>query len=384
MGKIFIKDGFLINPYDQREGVADITIRTDDESVRIIDAKGKWVVPGLTDLHTHFRDPGFTHKEDINSGLTAATRGGFATVVTMANTSPVTDSPEKIAYQIRKSQERKLAMLLPVSSVTKNMDGKELVDWRANLRAGAAAFSEDGKAVEDSDLFEKFMRELSNEQIPILTHCDGEKGEEYYVERDIALAKKTGAKLHIQHVSLAGSVELIREAKKKLKNLTAEATPHHFCLNADALKLHGPNAKMSPPLRTETDRQAIIQGLQDGTIDVIATDHAPHDAEGKASNNPPNGIIGLETAVGLSLTELYHTGKLREIELIKKFTKNPASIIHQPSYKYGTFTVIDPNMEWTVDSNEFASKSKNMPYDGMKLRGRATHTIRNGEIIHEL
>ena len=407
--KILIRGGRIIDPSIGKDKVADLYIADgiiqsniphDPSGVRIIDAGGKIVAPGLIDMHVHLRDPGLTHKEDITSGLIAASKGGFSTVVTMANTIPVTDRASIIDEQIHKACRRELGRLYPVSSVTLGMEGKRLVDIESNINAGAVAFSEDGKSVENPELLKEFMIRMKQRGClprPILDHCDADKKDEknseaYYAARDIKLAAQTGARLHIQHVSTKDTVDIIREAKrdKRLRMLiTAEAAPHHFTLTEEDIKVWGTNAKMSPPLRTAEDRDAIIRGLQDGTIDAIATDHAPHAEHEKAAEfaNAPNGIIGLETAVGLAFTELVHTNKMSESDLIKTLTTNPARILNLDTIGLGTLfadlTIIDPNKEWTVNSADFASKSKNMPYEGKKLKGAVTHTICRGRLIFD-
>jgi len=402
-----ISNGLIIDPSVGRREIGDVFIKNgriaDLETARdviktqhIIDATDKWVVPGLIDMHVHLRDFEQAYKEDIRTGLEAAARGGFTAVVAMANTNPVCDNADMIRQQILKADEAKFSRLLPVSSITKGMNGKCLVDVGKNLYAGAVAFSEDGKSVEDADVLGWFMQHLQqfvpkdSRGVPVLDHCDDVKGEEYYVNRDIMLAKQAGCRIHLQHISTAESVELIRKAKKEPWGhlVTAEAAPHHFTLTDADFEKHGPNAKMAPPLRTEADRQAIINGLLDGTIDCIASDHAPHAPREKTDEKSMNGIIGLETSLGLSLTELYHKGLLSDMEIIQKMSTNPAHILNLMggTLAVGTpadITIIDPNKKWIVNSKKFASKSKNMPYEGLKLVGLATHTIRGGDVIFQ-
>ena len=341
--------------------------------------KGYWVLPGLIDMHVHLRDPGLTHKENIFTGLRAAAAGGFTTVVTMANTSPVCDNERIIKYQIKKAKRAKLGRLLPICAVTKDMDGKELVTTK-NF-----AYSDDGKQINNADIIESAMKQ----GMFIFTHYDDP--EHSLIQRDIELAIKHNARLHIQHVSTATSVEVIRNARKTHPHLiTAEATPHHFTLTEDYIKTHNTSAKMSPPLRTAKDRNAVFKALQDGTISCIATDHAPHTLEEKsvAYRDAPNGIIGLETAVGLALTYL----KLSKEQLTTLMHTNPAKILglknNSPlnrrggAKRRGSFTIIDPNLEWTVDSTNFHSKSNCQPYDGMRLKGKVLYTICKGRIIY--
>jgi len=348
-------------------------------------AKGNWVLPGLVDMHVHFRDPGFIQKEDILTGLSAAAAGGFTTVVTMANTVPVCDNRKIIKYQKRLAKRAKLGRLLPICAVTKGMEGKELVDIKS------FAYSDDGKMIEDAGI----MEDAFKKKMLVFAHYDDPEHE--LMKRDIDLAIKHNARLHIQHVSTAASIEVIRAARKNHSHLiTAEVTPHHFTLTQEAVKKHGTNAKMAPPLRTQKDVDAIIKALQDGTISVIATDHAPHSREEKSQHfdKAPNGVTGLETAVGLTLTHLYHTGKLDVDQIVRLLCINPAKILGLKLYKeYITedvteifaktdFTIIDPNFEWTVDSSKFHSKSKNHPYEGIQLKGKVLYTVCNGRVIY--
>lgn len=334
--------------------------------------KGYWVLPGLIDVHVHFRDPGLTHKEDILTGLRAAAAGGFTTVVTMANTVPPCDNKKIIKYQIKKASGARLGRLFPICAVTKGMEGKELVNTK-NF-----AYSDDGKQIVSAEIMEAAFKK----GMFVLAHYD--EPEHELMKRDIELAIKHKAHLHIQHVSTAASIEVIRAARKTHPHLiTAEVAPHHFTLTKEALETHGTNAKMAPPLRTAKDVDAIVTAMQDGTISVIATDHAPHSHEEKSQplDKAPNGITGLETAVGLTLTNLYHTGKLTKDQITALLSTNPAKILEK-NFK-NDFTIIDPNFEWTVDSTKFQSKSKNQPYERMKLKGKVIFTICNSKVIYD-
>lgn len=400
MDKLLIRGGMIIDPASNRAEIADLYIENgiikvtvpvvNPLDVRVIDARGMWVVPGLIDLHVHFRDPGQTHKEDIETGLRAAARGGFTTVCTMANTLPVVDNPKLIKYQLEKTQDIKLGRLLPVSAATKGLEGRELVDLRANKAAGAVAFSDDGKFISDTKILCELFKEAAKNDVPVFSHCE-DYSESECVGRDIVHAVKNKARLHICHISTAKSVEALREGRRTHANqISAEVTPHHFTLTNVDLK--NSNGKMSPPLRSAYDREAVLKALSDEVISVIATDHAPHSAEEKAQSfeMAPNGIIGLETAVALAITELYHTKLLTEKQLIACLTCNPAKVIGKNELgtlqagKTADITIIDPNHEWVVDSKVFASKSKNTPFDGRCVKGRVTTTICGGRIIYSL
>jgi dihydroorotase len=404
VNNLIIKNGTIIDPSANRCAVGDLFVANgkisdkQPENAQVIDATGMWVVPGLIDLHVHFRDPGLTHKEDIETGLRAAAAGGFTTVCTMANTNPATDCPDIIRYQIEKAESLNLGKLLPVSAITKGLNGAELVDIGANLRAGAVAFSDDGKTVANADLMSEFFVRAARADVVTMCHCEDHaadpnmnESEWKIIQRDINLAVAKNARVHICHVSTAEGVEIIKRAREVYKHLvTAEVAPHHFVFTCADVK-GSTNAKMAPPLRSEADRMAVIGALLDGTICAIATDHAPHTNQEKSVEfaKAPNGIIGLQTAVALSITELHNKHGMKPLDLIMSLTTNPARVLGIDAGtlqigKHADVTIIDPNQTWVVDSKVFESKSKNQPYDGMKLTGRVTHTICEGRVIFEL
>ena len=387
----------------------DIKVPAD---LHVIDAKGCVVAPGLVDVHVHFRDPGFTHKEDIETGAKAALRGGFTSVVLMANTKPAVDNEDTLKYVLDKGAKTGLH-IYTCATITRGLGGKELTDMDKLLSLGAAGFTDDGIPVMDADLLEEAMSRAAELGVPVSLHEENPslitnngvnhgKASEYYgiegspreaeidlIKRDLQIALKTGVILNIQHISTKEGVELVRQAKKKGNNIHAEATPHHFSLTEDAVIEHGTLAKMNPPLREEEDRQAIIKGLQDGTIDIIATDHAPHSKEEKAKpvTEAPSGIIGLETALSLGITNLVDKGLMDTKHLLSLMTCNPARMYEIPAGtieegKAADIVIFAPDEEWTVGN--FASKSHNSPFTGQKLKGVVKYTIVDGEVRYSL
>jgi len=420
---ILVRNGRVIDPKTKRDEVIDLVIKDgkihrigkyhgSGEYERIIDAHGKVVAPGLIDVHVHFRDPGVTHKEDIITGANAAKRGGYTTVVLMANTKPVVDNEETLQYVLDKGKATGIHVL-QASCITKGMAGKELVDMEGLLNAGAAGFTDDGLPIMDTKLVREAMlkaKELGtvlsfHEEDPGLIDKAGvNKGkvseelgfpgasraaEDVMVARDCMLALETGARVNIQHISSAVAVEQVRLAKQLGADVWAEASPHHFSLTEEAVKTFGVNAKMNPPLRTEDDRQAIIAALKDDTIEIIATDHAPHTEEEKGVGllNAPSGIVGLETALAVGNTKLVRKGHLTLMKLLGKMT-------YKPAYMYGLdsgviaqgaaadLVIFDPNEAWVV-TDDFASKGKNSPFIGEKLYGKVKFTICDGKIVYE-
>ncbi len=377
----------------------------------ILDAGGCIVAPGLVDVHVHFRDPGQTYKEDIFTGSAAALAGGFTSVVMMANTVPVTDSAQAVEEQIKRCEDLPLHVYVS-SSVTKKMQGEELVDFASVYKVGAAGFTDDGKPILSEELMEKACKEIAVLNVPISLHEEdpayiseagvnageiaakmgltgaGREAEIVMVKRDLAIAQKTGVIMNIQHISSKEAVEEVRLAKKSCENIHAEATPHHFSLTEDAVLSHKTNAKMNPPLRCEEDRMAIIEALRDGTIDLIATDHAPHSQEEKASDftKAPSGIIGLETALALGITNLVKPGYLTVLQLLSKMSTNPAKMYGLPAGTLargsaGDLVIFDPDASFVV--KEFASKSSNSPFVGQSLTGLVKYTVCNGKVIHQ-
>lgn len=419
---ILIKNGRVVDPKTKRDEVLDIAIKdnkiekigkfpiTSDYN-KVIDASGYIVAPGLIDVHVHFRDPGFTHKEDIETGSLSAAKGGFTTVVCMANTNPIVDNEETLNYITKKAKQSPINVL-QVASITKGFKGKDLVDMEHLIKCGAIGFSDDGLPIVDSDIILDAMNKAKELDMPLSFHeedpslittagiNDGEiakqmglKGasnvsEDVMVARDCMLAIKTGAKVNIQHISSGVSVETVRMAKKLGANIYAEATPHHFTLTEDDVLKYGTNAKMNPPLRTQDDKYKIIEGLQDDTIEIIATDHAPHTFEEKNVDfaKAPSGIIGLETALSLGVTHLVRKGHLSIMKLIEKMTINPARLYNLESGwiaegKNADLVIFAPNEKYIV--NEFASKAENTPFKGECLYGKVKYTICKGSIVYE-
>lgn len=420
---ILIKNGRLINPSEKLDKVMDIfvedgIIKEKAESIEkqadtVIDATGCYVMPGLIDLHVHFRDPGLTYKEDIETGSKAAAKGGFTTVCCMPNTKPVVDNVETVKYIIEKGEKTGLTNVLPVGAVTKNMAGVEITDVEELKKAGICAISEDGKSVMNSGVYRKAMKNAAKANVPVLAHCEdinlveggvinlGDKSSELGVKgisnavedviamRDIMLAKETGATLHLCHCSTKDSVEMVKRAKEEGIKVTAEVCPHHFSMCSDDITSNDGNFKMNPPLRAREDMEALIKGLQDDIMDVISTDHAPHSAEEKAKDleHAPFGIVGLETSVALTVTNLVKKGYLTPMQMAAKMSYNPAKVLGIPKGtldegKIADITIIDPNKEYTIDVNTFESKGKNTPFDGYKVSGEVEYTILNGKVVY--
>jgi dihydroorotase len=379
-----------------------------------IDLKGLYLCPGLIDMHVHLREPGREDEETIVSGAEAAAAGGFTAVACMPNTDPALDNAESIKFVLERAQMAKVKVY-PVGAITVGRKGETLAPMIEMRETGAVAFSDDGSGLQNGHLMRRALEYAGTCNVPIISHCEyndlasggvmnesftstvlGMKGippiaEELMVARDIMLAEYTGGRVHIAHVSTAGSVELIRRAKKAKIKVTAEVTPHHFTLTDELIKSFDTNLKVNPPLRTKKDVDALKKGLADGVIDVIASDHAPHAIEEKEMefDFAPSGMIGLETTLGLVATELVAKKVLTWPQAIKAMTVNPARILNLPG---GTFekgspadlTVIDPNLEWVVSKDELHSLSKNSPFIGRKLKGKAVMTIVDGKVMHTL
>lgn len=419
---ILIKNGRIIDPHSKRDEVVDIVIRDNkilkigkcsltDEYEKVIDASGCIVAPGLIDVHVHFRDPGFTHKEDIETGSKSAAKGGFTTVVCMANTNPIVDNEETLEY-IKEKAKTSPINVLQACAITKGFKGKELVDMKYLKECGAVGFTDDGLPIMDSDVIYNAMLKAKELDVPLSFHeedpflitvagiNEGEiskklgisgasnVAEDVMVARDCMIAIKTGAKVNIQHISSGVAVETVRMAKKLGANVYAEATPHHFTLTEEDVLNYGTNAKMNPPLRTENDKLKIIEGLQDGTIEIIATDHAPHTYEEKNVEfaKSPSGIVGLETALALGITNLVKKGYLSMMTLLEKMTINPAKLYNLDCgfLKEGSvadLVIFNPNESYKV--SKFESKSFNSPFIGHELYGKINYTICRGKIVFD-
>ena len=419
---ILIKNGRVIDPKSKRDEVLDIIIKEDkifkigkfecsNEYKKVIDASNCIVSPGLIDVHVHFRDPGFTHKEDIQTGSMSAAKGGFTTVVCMANTNPIVDNKETLEYV---NQKAKLSPInvLQACAITKGFKGEELVDMKVLKECGAVGFTDDGLPIMDSDVIYKAMLKAKELDVPLSFHEEdpslitvaginegeiskklGISGssniaEDVMVARDCMIAIKTGAKVNIQHISSGVSVETVRMAKKLGANVYAEATPHHFTLTEEDVLTYGTNAKMNPPLRTEYDKSKIIEGLKDDTIEIIATDHAPHTYEEKNVEfaKAPSGIVGLETALALGVTTLVKKGHLSMIKLLEKMTINPARLYNLDCGHITEGAVADLvifNEDEIYEVKDFASKSSNSPFIGHKLYGKINYTICRGNIVYQ-
>ncbi len=398
---LYINDGIISKMGQNLDLSADV----------VIDAKDKLVAPGLVDMHCHLRDPGQEYKEDIVTGTKSAVMGGFTSVACMPNTTPVADDKIVISYIVNKAKEQAYANVYPIGAISKGLKGQQLAEMGDMKEAGAVAVSDDGRPVENANFMKNAMVYANGFDLPVISHCEdlslkndgsmnegytstymGLRGisrasEEVMVSRECILAETYNVPVHIAHVSTKGSVETVRQAKKRGVKVTCETCPHYFTLTEEAVEGFNTNAKMNPPLRTKEDVEAIIEGLKDGTIDAIATDHAPHaiDEKNCEFDMALNGIVGLETAFGLSYTYLVKTGALTLPQLIEKMSINPSKIlrINKGELKEGAVadvSVFDLEKQYTVKTAEFMSKSKNSPYDGFELYGKADTVIVKGEV----
>ncbi len=416
-----IKYGKVIDPQNNYSEEMDILIEKGiitkiekdikDNVDETLDATGCTIMPGLIDMHVHLRDPGFLEKETLHTGAQAALNGGFTSIVCMPNTKPVIDSNQTVAYIQEESKKSPLNVYV-MGSITKGLQGKELSDYKSMKAQGIVGVTDDGMTVMNAKIMFEALKKAKENDLAVSVHCEdtdliydntvnqgkvaNELGligrpnisEDVIVQRDINLAKETKAHVHIQHISSKGSISLIREAKKQGVKVTCEVTPHHFTLTEEAILLHKSNAKMSPPLRSKEDLLAIHEGLKDGTIDVIATDHAPHTMSDKTDDisTSANGIVGLETSVGLAYNQLVHKGVLTEDSLVEKMSINPAKILglKKDGIKVGAeaeISIIDPNKTWQVDASQFKSKGKNTPFNELLLKGKAVNVIIKSEKI---
>ena len=422
---ILIQNGRVVDSVNQIDDIMDVLIdgktilkvskkidlREYDKNIEIIDATGLVVAPGLVDAHVHFRDPGFTYKEDIETGAKAAAKGGFTMVVCMANTKPAVDNIGTLQY-IQEKAEKTGIHILQASTITKGLNGDELVDLETMAKAGAAGFTDDGIPILDEKILVEAMKRAKELDLPVSLHEEdplfivkpgvnqgavSEKlgyggasrtAEDVMVARDVILALHTGASVCIQHISSGNSVGLVRNAKKLGADVHAEATPHHFTLTEEAVLEYGTLARMNPPLRTEKDRLDIIEGLKDGTIDMIVTDHAPHSAEEKAKplDQAPSGITGLETSLALGIKSLVQPGHITLMKLMELMSKNPAEFYRMVPASVSEGAVADlvifgENELWKVE--EFASKASNSPFLGWELPGKIHYTICDGKIVYK-
>ena len=419
--KLLVKGGRIIDPSQQIDRISDLLIEDGlvksidsphDDGTQIFDASGLIVAPGFIDLHVHLREPGEEYKETIASGAAAAVAGGFTSICAMPNTKPVNDNASVTRFIVDKAREAGLARVYPVGAITRESKGEELAEMAEMKEAGAVAVSDDGRPVMDSQVMRHAMEYARDHGLVVVDHCQelhlaasgvmnegrystllGLKGmsgaaEESHVARDIMLAELTGARVHIAHISTAGSVEMVRRAKRQRLAVTCEVTPHHLALTDAAVMGFDTNTKMSPPLRSEEDRAALMEAVRDGTIDAIATDHAPHHSDEKTFeyDRAPFGVVGLETALGVALTLLHHSGAVPLARIIETLTIGPARAFSLPGGTLAVgspadITVFDPDGEWTVDPQRFMSKSRNTPFGGWSLRGRVTATFVSGRRV---
>ena len=423
--KLLIANGHLIDPAAPENTGMSVLIEggrvsawlgpgeSAPEGCEIFDASGLLVAPGFIDMHVHLREPGQEHKETIASGCAAAVAGGWTSVCPMPNTTPVNDNAAITRYMIEQAERAGLANVFPIGAITKSSDGSELAEMGEMKAAGAVAVSDDGRPVPNAGIMRRAMQYARDFDLPVIDHCEdkslssggvmhegkvslllGLKGmpalaEEIDAVRDILLAKETGAHVHIAHISTRGAIEAVRRAKNEGINVTCEVTPHHFTLTDKAVEGYDTNTKMSPPLRSEKHLEGIIEGIKDGTIDAIATDHAPHHADEKALeyDRAPFGITGLETAIGLAFSELVHKGVIGLERLVEMCAANPAKIFRlegRGTLKPGSIadvSIIDPVRKWTNSTGDSRSKSRNTPFDGWEFTGKTVATLVGGKVV---
>jgi dihydroorotase len=424
---VVIRNGRVVDPANGRDEVADLfitdgrivdesAIRDPQSAIEEIDARNLIVSPGLIDIHVHLREPGFSHKETIESGARAAAAGGFTTIVSMPNTSPAADNPSTIAWIKDRAAEVGCVHVLPAGAISKNIAGDELAPLGSLLKAGVVAITDDGRCIQNHELMRRAVEYAQMVGLPVLDHCQDynlvgngvvnegywstllglpgwpSAGEEAIVARNILLAELCDHSIHCQHISSAGSVRLLREARQRGIKVTGEICPHHIALTDSAIENFDTNCKMNPPLRSAGDVDALLAGISDGTLSILASDHAPHASFEKEVefDMAPFGIVGLETELGLFLTLLIHKHHAIDLtRLIAMYTLEPANLLNLQA---GTLsvgatadvTLIDPDLEWTVNASEFQSLSRNTPFDDWKLRGRAVRTIVDGKTVWKL
>ena len=424
--KILIQNGHILDPATRRNEICDVLVEDDRiakvgkeiqaEADRVIDAEGCYVMPGFIDLHVHFRDPGLTYKEDLQSGGKAAARGGVTTVCAMPNTKPVIDSKEKVQDVHKRAEEVSPIHVIQLGSVTVGQLGEELADIKGMAEAGCYAISEDGKSVMNASLYRKGLKIAKENGLAVFAHCEdismvesgvmnadakaealGLRGitnsvEDVIVARDILIAKETGTKLHLCHCSTADSVKMVAEAKKEGLLVTAEVCPHHFIMSTDDITEDHGYFKMNPPLRSKADVEALKEGLKNNVMDVIATDHAPHSEEekDKSMKDAAFGIVGIETSAALTYTALVDTGILTPMQMAEKMSYNPAKILgideekgSVSEGKIADIVIFDPKREYKIDRNTFISKGKNTPFDGYPVKGDVKYTLVDGEVVYE-
>lgn len=428
---LWIKNGHILDPAGNRDEIGDLCVENGkivgsdrfshfakdgscSESVMVIDAAGKYVMPGFLDLHVHLREPGFEYKETIRTGTQAMAKGGFTAVCPMPNTQPVIDSPEMIRKILEIAERDSKIHVYPVGAVTKGQLGKEKTDIAGMVLAGAKAISEDGKSVMDAGIYREAMREAAKAGIPVLAHCEdknmvghgamnaGKRAEELGIEgitnsvediiaaRDILLAKETGARLHLCHCSTEDSVRMVREAREDGLAVSGEVCPHHFSLTEDDIPGDDANYKMNPPLRSKRDMETLKRGLSEGVMEAISTDHAPHGEEEKKKSmaQAPFGIVGSETAYALAVTHLVKEGYLTPMQLVERMSTGPCRILGVPGGSLADgmpadIVIADMESEYTIDKTTFVSKGKNTPFHGTKVYGRIYYTIVDGKIVYQ-
>lgn len=428
---LWIKNGHVLDPANSLDGICDIYIEDGvivetganlypgenkgaEDAAAVIDAGGKFVMPGFVDLHVHLREPGFEYKETIKSGTAAMAKGGFTAVCPMPNTRPATDSPEMIRRILEIAERDSSIRVYPVGAVTKGQEGKELTDIDGMVKAGAKAVSEDGKSVMDAGLYRTAMAEAAKAGIPVLAHCEdksmagsgamndgkraGELGmpgisnavEDVIVARDILLAKETGARLHLCHCSTKDSVKMVAAAKESGLAVSGEVCPHHFSLTDEDIPGDDANYKMNPPLRSRRDVEALCQGLSEGVMEAVSTDHAPHGEEEKKGSikDAPFGIVGSETAYALAVTNLVRKGYLTPMQLVERMSTGPCRILGVPGGNLSPgmpadIVIADMDSEYTIDKSTFLSMGKNTPFHGTKVYGRVYYTIVGGKVVYQ-